>query len=495
MDPGIQEIITRFKLLGTTSARRIAYHQIIDQLGPHEWRDVKKRINGRSFQKDILGALPLEIAVQIIQYLNLDDAHLLRRVSRRWYDVLSSNLACSVLFRLYTGGSLNNLGGDFKTTLARHSRQRLRLEQGNPLKGSQINLPFVTGQEILSLDYSDGRYAWSTDGDTTIVVYDLCTRKTQRFCTSNRERLAKIRISEYIVAAISTRGYCHAWDLRTEEIYTVRLPNMNISVFAISGFRIVISFRNLCIEGQTSSAIMHYDLQSGRTHTLQHLQELAFVGFSSSSQRLTTISLEEQENREGNDASSCPHLCIVNYELLENGDASVARSHTLELPLPRDWALLDAGIRYDLQDDCKNGMAVLYARPALGISARECILPITYHPQTEEIYVHTLLEHQIARPLCMANVDKGILYWIRNEDGKRNIWISNPYADTPLYASRSMTLGLPRDPSDGASLFIHTYRVLAGDSRFVSMIDATGTRVWSFEGETQLGDIPIAAPI
>lgn len=205
MDLDVPEFIAHFKQLDT-SVRRTAYHRIIDQLDPYEWRDVKKRINERSFQKDILGALPLEIAVQIIKCLSLNDAHLLRRVSRRWYDVLSSKPACSVLLRLYTGGSFTSLGDDFKSTLIHYSRRRRRLEHGNPLAEFRINLPFATGQEILSFDYSEGRYAWLTDGDTTIVVYNLCTQKIQRFCTQNRERLGKLRISEYIVAALSTRG-------------------------------------------------------------------------------------------------------------------------------------------------------------------------------------------------------------------------------------------------------------------------------------------------
>lgn len=57
------------------------YHRILDQLKPHEWRDVRTRINLRSFQKDILGQSPPEVAVQIAQYLDLSDLHVLQGVS------------------------------------------------------------------------------------------------------------------------------------------------------------------------------------------------------------------------------------------------------------------------------------------------------------------------------------------------------------------------------------------------------------------------------
>lgn len=56
------------------------YHRILDLLNPHEWRDVQKRINQRSFQKDILAESPPEIAVQIAQYLDLSDLFILQRV-------------------------------------------------------------------------------------------------------------------------------------------------------------------------------------------------------------------------------------------------------------------------------------------------------------------------------------------------------------------------------------------------------------------------------
>lgn len=214
------------------------------------------------------------------------------------------------------------------------------------------------------------------------------------------------------------------------------------------------------------------------------------MGLSSSPELLTTIYLGQQCDSEGI-LQWPPRLHVVNYKLHQNGDASPTRSYTLELGLPQCCQWLDVGIEYDLQDDCRNSMAILYARPALRTSAHEHILPITYHPKTENICVHTLLAHQIARPLCITTVDKDILYWIRNDDGKRNIWISNPNSETPLYASRNMNLGLPRDPSYGASLFNDTYRILTGNSRFVSMIDATGTRVWSFEDSRQPGNIPI----
>ncbi|KAL4869342.1 hypothetical protein BDV12DRAFT_167955 [Aspergillus spectabilis] len=485
MEPDIQEIVAQFRRLGAVAARRAAYHQIIDQLSSYEWRDVKNRINERSFQKDILGELPVELAMHIIRYLNLDDVHLLRRVSKRWHDLLSSETTCSVMFRLYTGCPLSNLESDFKSTFARYSRQRLRLEQGNPHRMSYIEMPFLSE---LSPDFSNGRFVYTTDNSTTIVVFDLSLGYSQRFCTKHREKFQKIRLSESIVAAITIRGYCHAWDLVTEKTHAIRLPNTNISLFITSGFRIAMCFRKLGMDGGEDTVLLHYDLQSQKTHTIQHVPGLAFVSMNPSSKFLLMICLEPKRGREPNKASEGRRLRIVNYELNDDGEIATASTHSQGLPLECAW--MDVGIRYDLQDDCKNSMAILYARPASGISAGQRILPVTYHPQTDEICVHSLLEHQVAHPLCIASVDKDILYWIRSEDGRRkDIWVSRG-ADTPLYASRNMNLGLPRDPADGVSLFTHTHHVLLGDSRFVSMIDATGTRIWHFEETAEPKDRP-----
>ncbi|KAL4994794.1 hypothetical protein BDV10DRAFT_175976 [Aspergillus recurvatus] len=482
MDPNTQEIITRFNQLSVASARRTVYHQIIDQLNPHEWRDVQKRINERTFQKDILGSLPLEVALQIIQYFDVNDVHLLRSVSKRWHEVLSSKSVCSVLFRQYTGGSLDD---EFKSTFARYSRRRSRLEQGFPAAHVQLDIP--SGRD---LDYCDGRYAWSADGGTTIVVFELCSQKTQRFCTKDRERFERFRISENLVAVITIRGYCHAWDIRTEEMHTVRLPNTNISHFIIGGFRIAVYYENLCIDGQEGGVVMHFDLRPGsrRTHSIRRVKELALLCLNASSRYLTTICLEHHSDPDPSCTSSCARLRVVKYELHENGEASAARSYTLKLPLSSGRTCLAR----DLRGYCAN-VGVLYVSSS---SAHSLVLPVTYYPQTEQVCIHALLDHRMARSLSMANVDNGILYWVRDDDdGKQSIWISNPYAETHLYASRGLALDLLRHFPDEASPMVHTSRFLTGDSRFVSITNMSGTRVWSFEDDAkQLGDMQHPAP-
>lgn len=51
------------------------------QLRLHEWRDVRGHLDRVSFHKDILVALPPEVALQITRYLGLSELHVLQRVS------------------------------------------------------------------------------------------------------------------------------------------------------------------------------------------------------------------------------------------------------------------------------------------------------------------------------------------------------------------------------------------------------------------------------
>lgn len=58
---------------------RCRYHGILDQLRPHEWREVKQRCEPRTFQCDLISKLPIEIVAIIAEYLSLADLVFLQR--------------------------------------------------------------------------------------------------------------------------------------------------------------------------------------------------------------------------------------------------------------------------------------------------------------------------------------------------------------------------------------------------------------------------------
>ncbi|KAL4803919.1 hypothetical protein BDV18DRAFT_162333 [Aspergillus unguis] len=360
MDSEIQEIITRFKLLKTSSARRAAYHRIIDELDSHDWRDVKKRINERSFQKDILGTLPLDIALQLIKCLDLSDVHSLRRVSKRWCEVLSSDLACSSLLCLYTGRPLDYPNDDAKSTLARYSKHRSRLEQGIPFQGFPFVMHLGEIYGSRKMDHCNGIFAWLSH--SAIKVYNKRSQRMRTFYTENRERCKDIRITE------------------------------------------------------------------------------------------------------------------------KGGNVSIACSYTRELPLSRNLGMLDVEIHHDFQDGFNNKTGVLSSRLVSDRHALQDLLPVVYHPRAEDICIHKLPAEQTGRRLSFADVDNGILYWLKNDGGEKSIWISDPYAETPLYAARSMIFDQPRDPSDAADSAVDREILgFTGDCQFVSIFDAAWLQIWDFD--------------
>lgn len=56
------------------------YLGIMNELASDEWRELKARADAFSLQYDILGNLPLELAAQISEHLDVADMIRLRRV-------------------------------------------------------------------------------------------------------------------------------------------------------------------------------------------------------------------------------------------------------------------------------------------------------------------------------------------------------------------------------------------------------------------------------
>lgn len=69
-----------FSSLIESSLTPLSYRGILDQLRRDEWRVVKERADQTSFECDILGNLPIEIALLVTAHLHLADLFVLQRV-------------------------------------------------------------------------------------------------------------------------------------------------------------------------------------------------------------------------------------------------------------------------------------------------------------------------------------------------------------------------------------------------------------------------------
>lgn len=75
-------LVDAFRALHTPSARIQALAALADELSPHEWRQLKALASAKSLQRDIVGALPLELAFHVFSYLDIATPFRLQAVSR-----------------------------------------------------------------------------------------------------------------------------------------------------------------------------------------------------------------------------------------------------------------------------------------------------------------------------------------------------------------------------------------------------------------------------
>ncbi|PWY69830.1 F-box domain protein [Aspergillus sclerotioniger CBS 115572] len=475
-----QQIIELFTQLNTNSARQDAYHRILDQLKPHEWRDVRTRINQRAFQKDILGQSPPEVAVQIAQYLDLSEIHVVQRVSRKWHLLLSSELIRGAVYQHYTGCGVHVTEDQFIL----YSKQRLRLERGLPtckLQGLTRSSPY--GSSLACQDYTNGRHAW-LEGDTHIIVYDLWKHTAQRFCTENRESFRDMRLSESMVVAISVRGYCHTWNLETEEYASFRIPALHFRAFVVRGLKVALGFANPLAVGDES--IIYWDMGSRIARSIQVEPNLALVGLHQTTNSLTTLHLQrESHTRYENGSTSSGHhdsLCVVKYKVDGHERITGVASETLRLPFLSgiDWNI---EILHDISNDASGRLAAFSCQPlpsAVASTTPRYILVATHDPQTDKVYMHGLRpEDTPYLPLCIAAVDRNLLYYVKNDRGKPAIWISDPASRNPHRPAKAMDPELPREATSRVYSYASRF-TLRGDRDFILMVDEIEVKVWRF---------------
>lgn len=73
-------VIQAFQDLKDNDSRTAALDALTRLLTPHEWRHLADRLHARTFQTDIVGALPTEIVAQIFASLDISAPFRLRAV-------------------------------------------------------------------------------------------------------------------------------------------------------------------------------------------------------------------------------------------------------------------------------------------------------------------------------------------------------------------------------------------------------------------------------
>ncbi|KAE8349812.1 hypothetical protein BDV28DRAFT_54141 [Aspergillus coremiiformis] len=489
MDPEVQNILNRFKDLKFPSARRAVYYHLLEQMHPYEWRDVRDRMNQVSFQKDILGSLPVEIAVQIVKYLDLSEFHIFRRVSKRWNCLLSSRLLCNVVFRRYIGHSCSSIQAtETPDAFIQYAKQLVHLERGQPVSKvyKSLCLPLPSSTGLVGHDFSNGRYTWTEDA--IVYVHNLHSNTTQSFCTENRDSFTTLRVSESIVAGITPHGVCYVWSLQTSNSAYFRLPSLHWTYFVARGVNVAMAFNGM-VSGE--DCIIHWQLDSRVARTFNIENRLAYMDVNPTTGDLITVHLEETV---GHDAvvhtrpAMCAQLRVMKYSLKDAANTSTNRPQHYNMALPSiadpaSYVEIDSSLSFAIG----NTMGILSVRPkgCLAETSRG-LVAITYDPGIDKVSINVVsAENTPFVPLCMACVGNNIIYYIKNDNGKPKIWISNPDAMVSHRPAKLMDPQLPREASNRVYSYGTNY-TLRGDRDFILIVDQNGLKAWCFNDKITL---------
>ncbi|KAJ5207064.1 hypothetical protein N7472_003512 [Penicillium cf. griseofulvum] len=286
MTSHVQPILEGFMALRDNSSRRAVINGIISNLSAHEIREVKSRFGAMTFQCDLLDKLPVEIVAMLAEYLELADIVLLRRVSKRWHELLSSTIVVTTAIISHMGK--NAMKADLTPADPEALiRKRIRAERGKPAVVTTIpnNLSRDLEKDLHrdGISCFNGVCAWieeSTDR-TTIFMVHLPTGKNRTLTTANREEFTHVQVSDTLISATSVRGYCHVWNMPKEQYKSFRIPSLQFTHYISIGSKVMLSYVD---------SVVHFCFDSGVARSVRiglfilllsvHAEDDAFTVFS-----------------------------------------------------------------------------------------------------------------------------------------------------------------------------------------------------------------------
>ncbi|KAJ5810476.1 uncharacterized protein N7503_002694 [Penicillium pulvis] len=470
MDHHAQSILAQFDVLSPQN-RQLVYHGILDHLRRSEWREVKLRADRINFEYDLLGKLPLEIVAMVAEHLNIADLILLQRVSQQWRRVLSSPMVQSAAIRAIVGSDVPVL--DSKQVI----QKRLRLERAKQVKS--IHLPFSpiehnnTPRSIREVGYSHGIYAQLDTNSgltfTSIIVLHLCNGREARLTTENREDLIELRISKSLIAAISTRAYCHIWDLNTHEHRSFRISSLDFEHFVVHDRNVAFGYRGSVIHwGWKSSIARHVPIKTRIVLLALHPLEDQF-----------TIVRFSEEVFAGDELIEIDGMsCQVHAEKYTIDNAN---GFHCSLSQDRKFSLIEPGDIHDLfhAQEIYEGQSsnlLVRLRPSTGTKPRQF-----FSLEGDEVMVHTLPALPSGNIVCVGQdltyFSGGYKTVIMESKYRRHARLSNVMSECQYPIQREV---------EGPSC----YKMFA-DQDFAIFFNGQSSEIWGFDETWNPAEWPI----
>lgn len=433
----------------------------MDRLRRNEWREVKDRAAAITFHCDLLGRLPIEIVTSIAEYLHLSEIISLRRVSHRWRHVLSSP---SVYLPAIWATLGENLPISDPTQVM---KRRLRLERGTPSHTICLLTRLKHSGRTPGVGYANGIYVWP-ENDTSLAMLNLWTGRLVKLMTENRECLTMVRLSKEIVAAISTRGQCHVWNINTEEHKDFRLPSLEYHHFLVNGLKIALSYRGYMV---------HWGFDTESTRTVQIGPNPVTLALHPIEDQFTLICLRETESDDRSEQEGgyfpwttppiCSRMHTQKFVLDATNEFTPATSFLQKLPLGYECVIPGSS-----SDEVWPGQSSVLVNPTPGERGPTFYLNLN---SSNEIVVHTMPElSETCNFICPG---KGLIY--TGMDSEDCLVIMKSNESVPLSASIQPRMSWSDNTIERKKSYWNCSKML-GDSDFILMFGVNSLEIWSF---------------
>lgn len=312
-------------------------------------------------------------------------------------------------------------------------KRRLRVELASPTLTVQLSCPLTFSYEYRMdariVGYSNGVCAWldRADDRTSLILLNLDSQKRTRLTTENRENLFELRMSNTLVAAVSTRAYCHVWDVLTHDCKSFRIPSQHFKHFLAHGRNIAFSF---------DGSIVHWRFDEALARTVPVGANIALLALHPSGGEFTLTRFcawSAEEEGDGSTKAFPPdspsavlarryYLLTEKFSLDDAGVFLSAHSHEQEFPLQRlaEYEWLSTRWHYH-EIHRGQSTAVMYGQGDLFTARSDGYskndrgrLYLSLGPTNDRIAINILPGFSI-HPPTMSCIDPGVLYAISDD--------------------------------------------------------------------------------
>ena len=216
----------------------ISLELLFTSLSNHQRRQMQTMIRQQDLRLDILGKVPLEIAIEISQYLNIRDVIVARQTCREWLTILSSSLVMDAAFNCWNPRlelALPQSGMTSRAISNVKAEHIHALTTGDPFAFFvQYRKSSANRSAYSRVAYSEGMLAWFGDSDSVIHVHNLLSR--DKFDLSpSRGKIQQIAVSPVMLAVLRRSGKCRVYDASKVLLCEIQLQPYPVYSITILG--------------------------------------------------------------------------------------------------------------------------------------------------------------------------------------------------------------------------------------------------------------------